>query len=31
MTLRQIEFFLAVSKEGSITRAADAVHVSPPS
>ena len=30
MTLRQIEFFLAVSKEGSITRAADAVHVSPP-
>lgn len=30
MTLRQIEFFLAVCREGSITRGADAVHVSAP-
>lgn len=30
LTLRQIEFFLAVCREGSITRAADAVHVSAP-
>lgn len=30
MTFRQIEFFLAVCKEGSITRAADAIHVSAP-
>lgn len=30
MTLRQIDFFLAVCKEGSITKAAEIVHVSAP-